>query len=67
MADSFQTRGLDLIIGLTYAENVGSRRVLEKAGLVFGNQARYFGIDCLRYTIDMERFESFYGEMKRQE
>jgi ribosomal-protein-alanine N-acetyltransferase len=62
--DGFRQHGLDLIIGLTYAENVASRRVLEKAGLLFSNEARYFDIDCLRYTIDRQRFEGFYGEVQ---
>jgi len=62
--DGFRQHGLDVIIGLTYAENVASRRVLEKAGLLFSNEATYFGIDCLRYTIDRQRFEGFYSEAR---
>jgi RimJ/RimL family protein N-acetyltransferase len=54
--DGFRNHNLDLIIGLTLPLNVASQRVLEKAGLAFSNHATYFGIDCLRYTIDRQRF-----------
>ena len=49
-----------LIIGLTLPDNVASQRVLEKAGLTFSNRATYFGLDCLRHTIDRQRFDAFY-------
>ena len=62
--DGFRNRGLDFIIGLTHLENIASQRVLEKAGLVFSNQARYFDIDCRRYVVDQVRFQEFYANQR---
>ena len=39
----FETMGLDRIIGLVFPENHASRRVLEKAGLVYEGRGVYFG------------------------
>jgi ribosomal-protein-alanine N-acetyltransferase len=58
--DGFRNHNLDLIVGLAHPDNTASQRVLEKAGLTFSNQARYFGMDCLRYTIDQQQFQAFY-------
>jgi ribosomal-protein-alanine N-acetyltransferase len=63
IADGFRDHNLDLIIGLTMPDNVASRRVLEKSGLTFSNRATYFGIDCLRYTLDRQRFHALYTGM----
>jgi ribosomal-protein-alanine N-acetyltransferase len=60
--DGFRNHNLDLIIGLTHLDNIGSQRVLENAGLKFSERARYFGVDCLRYTIDRQRFQALYGD-----
>lgn len=53
--------GLENIIGLTHPNNIGSQRVLEKSGLIFTNQARYFGMELHRYVIGRTRAESFYS------
>ena len=58
--DGFRNYDLDFVIGLTHLENIASQKVLEKAGLVFRNQASYFGIECRRYVIDRVRFQEFY-------
>ena len=39
----FERFELEQIIGLVHPENIASQRVLEKAGLKFTNQAKYFG------------------------
>jgi ribosomal-protein-alanine N-acetyltransferase len=55
----FQKLGLDELVGLVYAENVASQRVLEKCGLIFSSQVHYFGVDLWRYTLDKVRFQIF--------
>jgi len=61
VADGFHHYGLKSIIGLTLLGNIASQRVLEKSGLVFTNQAHYFGVDCNRFIIDQERAQTFYS------
>jgi ribosomal-protein-alanine N-acetyltransferase len=39
------------IIGLTLIGNIGSQRVLEKAGLHFIGQQTYFGVTCNKFTV----------------
>ncbi|MBW7884470.1 MAG: GNAT family N-acetyltransferase [Caldilineaceae bacterium] len=59
--DGFRRYGMDLIVGLTHRDNTGSQRVLEKSGLVFGEEAPYFGMTLFRHTIDRARFAAVYG------
>jgi RimJ/RimL family protein N-acetyltransferase len=54
---AFSTLNLNSVIGLVHPDNIASQKVLEHSGLVFCNQARYFGWDLLRYTIDRQHFE----------
>jgi [ribosomal protein S5]-alanine N-acetyltransferase len=51
---SFEKVGLKRIVGVTYPENVASRRVLEKAGLVHSGQSRYVDIPVEFYVMDRE-------------
>ena len=37
------------IIGIVHPENIASQRVLEKIGLIFQEQAEYFGMECYKY------------------
>lgn len=60
VADGFRRYGLACIIGLTLPGNLASQRVLEKAGLLFANQAQYFSVTCNRFVIDQARFEEYY-------
>lgn len=60
VADGFRRDGLKLIIGLTLLGNIASQRVLAKAGLVFVEQAPYFGVTCNRFVIDEARYGEFY-------
>jgi len=48
----FNNLKFDAIIGIVHPDNIASQRVLEKLGLKSPRQARYFGIDCLRYEIN---------------
>jgi RimJ/RimL family protein N-acetyltransferase len=54
----FERLALKTIVGITHPANIASQRVLEKAGLSFTNCARYYGMDCLRYTIGRSSFET---------
>ena len=47
---------LETIIGLVHPDNRGSKRVLEKLGLSFVEQAEYFGIEVLRYIVQREEY-----------
>jgi ribosomal-protein-alanine N-acetyltransferase len=47
---------IDELIGLVHPENIASQRVLEKVGMSFINEAQYFGMNLLRYTIRREEF-----------
>lgn len=62
VADGFRLDGLKLIIGLTLLGNGASQRVLEKAGLVFVEEAQYFGVTCKRSVIDEARFAEYYKQ-----
>lgn len=62
VADGFRHYGRKLIIGLTLLGNGASQRVLEKAGLVFVEQAQYFGVTCKRSVIDEARFAEYYNQ-----
>ncbi len=52
----FETLGLVRIVGIVHPDNAASRRVLEKLGMAFVNQARYFGMDCCRYATDRSEY-----------
>jgi len=41
----------DEIIGLTHPENTASQNVLKKCGMLFTNQAEYFGIQVFRFHL----------------
>ena len=53
----FQKAGLKSIIGLVHRDNAASIRVLEKCGLGFIDEKRYFGMELRRYRLDREAFE----------
>jgi ribosomal-protein-alanine N-acetyltransferase len=47
----FNELGLTEIVGIVHPENIPSQRVLEKIGLQFVQEAKYFGMDCFKYSI----------------
>jgi ribosomal-protein-alanine N-acetyltransferase len=47
--DGFAQYNLEHIIGLVHPENIASRRVLEKLGLVYTHRVHYWGLDLDRY------------------
>ena len=48
----FEELGLESVVGIVHPENKASQRVLEKLGMKFMEQTRYFGMDCYRYAIE---------------
>jgi RimJ/RimL family protein N-acetyltransferase len=52
VAYGFERVGLKQIIALVHPENVASRRVILKLGMVFVDEAHYFGIDVHRYALE---------------
>lgn len=47
----FNTLNISEIVGIVHPENIASRRVLEKLGLKYQEEAIYFGMTCFRYLI----------------
>lgn len=47
----FNSLGIEEIIGIVHPENVASQKVLEKIGLIYQEQAEYFGMDCYKYLL----------------
>jgi ribosomal-protein-alanine N-acetyltransferase len=48
----FEELALERIVAIVHAANSRSQRVIEKLGMVSSGEARYFGMDCLRYEIE---------------
>ena len=53
----FEYHGLERIIGLAMPENIASRRVLERTGMVFVKDTHLFGLDLVNYAILKEQFQ----------
>ncbi len=59
----FERLGVQSIAGLTMRDNQKSRRVLERVGMRFVRDARFYGFDCAHYAIarrDWRDDGSFY-------
>ena len=54
----FEEVGLERIISIALPQNVASRRVMEKAGLVFCGEARWQDHDVVWYAIDRGAWEA---------
>lgn len=50
MAFGFRECGLTDIIAICFPENIASRRVMEKAGMSYAGNARYYNTDVVKYT-----------------
>ena len=48
----FKQLEIPTIIGIVHPENLASQRVLEKIGLVFQEEAEYFGMRCYKYLVE---------------
>jgi ribosomal-protein-alanine N-acetyltransferase len=47
----FERLGVEAIAGLTMRDNHRSRRVLERVGMKFLRDARFYGFDCAHYAV----------------
>ncbi len=47
----FERLGFDAIAGLTFKDNLRSRRVLERLGMKYVRAARFHGFDCVWYSV----------------
>ena len=56
LAFGFETCGLDEIVALAMPENIGSRRVMEKAGMRYADELRLWDIDLVRYRLRRDEF-----------
>ncbi len=52
----FEKMNLDKLVGIALPDNIGSRRVMEKLGMIFEAETRNFGVGCVRYAITKEDF-----------
>lgn len=53
----FENHKLERIVAIVHPENIASQRVIEKLGMSFVDQARYFGMDCYHYAIERSCFK----------
>ena len=60
----FQERGFDRIVAITKPQNAGSIHVMDKLGLRFEKEARYYDIDVVQYEINREEFTAGEGAFK---
>lgn len=58
----FKTLLLERIIAIIHPDNLGSQRVAEKAGLIFLDRARYFQMDCVRFTVTADLYPYSPGD-----
>jgi len=58
---AFKELDLDSVIGLTHPDNIASQKVLQKAGLIFTEEAQYFGMDLYKFSIDQHIYQSLHS------
>jgi RimJ/RimL family protein N-acetyltransferase len=52
----FETADLDRIVAVSYPDNTGSRRIMEKCGMTYEKTEPHYGIPCVFYGISREEF-----------
>ncbi|MDQ2765832.1 MAG: GNAT family N-acetyltransferase [Gemmatimonadota bacterium] len=52
----FETLGLERIVAVAYAENTGSRRVMDKLGMTYEGMRHVHGTDSVYYTVTPDAF-----------
>jgi ribosomal-protein-alanine N-acetyltransferase len=50
----FERLGLGSVAGLTFHDNLRSRRVLERLGMRYVREAHFHGFDCVHYAVARE-------------
>ena len=58
---AFKELGLESVIGLTHPDNIASQKVLQKAGLIFTEEAQYFGMDLYKFLIDQQTYQALHS------
>lgn len=53
----FDTVKLDRIVAIAHPENIASRRVMEKVGMKYEKNARYYNTDVAYYSLHREVFQ----------
>ncbi len=48
----FNVVGLERVVALAYPQNIASIKVIEKLGMQFEQEAEYWGIKLMKYSID---------------
>jgi ribosomal-protein-alanine N-acetyltransferase len=64
LAYGFGILKLDRIIALVKPDNIASRRVIEKIGMQYIQQAEYWGIICAYYSISKAEYASVHARDK---
>ncbi len=54
----FEELGLERVISIMLPENIASRRVIEKLGLMFRGEAHWRGFDVIRYDVGRREWET---------
>ena len=61
----FENIGLHQIVAIVQTENFASQRVVQKLGMNFVDQSRYFGMVCFRYAMHRQTFGGLEGCQKK--
>jgi ribosomal-protein-alanine N-acetyltransferase len=61
----FQQLNIDQIIALVHPENKASINVIEKCGMSWVDQKMYFGINLLRYCINLAEYQELVLPLKK--
>jgi RimJ/RimL family protein N-acetyltransferase len=52
----FENCGLTRIVAVSYPDNVGSWKIMEKCGMTHKKTEPHYGVDCVFYAIEREKF-----------
>jgi RimJ/RimL family protein N-acetyltransferase len=52
----FETAGLERIVAVAHPDNTGSWRIMEKCGMIYERNDKFYGIDCVFYAVSKEEF-----------
>lgn len=52
----FESAGLERIVAVSFPENIGSWRIMEKCGMTYEKTEPHYGFDCVYYAISREKF-----------
>jgi ribosomal-protein-alanine N-acetyltransferase len=52
----FGVHGLERIVAVCHPENIGSRRIMEKLGMIYEKTEEHYGEDCVFYGVSREAY-----------